>query len=143
MEWIDPLGLVGNRANRRAGDILQNMENAAKADGVNAHTYSRHGAQTTLPQQYTRATTGLTPDGAQLYKVDSTRFYSNVDHLDALQKANKAMNANGTDKEIVKMNRDIGEGYQKDSPCDTQVRSTDRALFIRRNGHIFTGYPKL
>ncbi|SQH33894.1 putative Rhs family protein [Pseudomonas mucidolens] len=41
VEWIDQLGLAGNRANRRAGEILSDRD---KTGG--GHAYSRHGAAT-------------------------------------------------------------------------------------------------
>ena len=57
IEWIDPLGLVGNRANRRARVVLENLD--ASSGG---HAHKRHGAQTTMEQQEHRAKTGIPPD---------------------------------------------------------------------------------
>ncbi|RQT02662.1 hypothetical protein DF051_38975 [Burkholderia contaminans] len=56
IEWVDPLGLAGNRANRRAGSILRDMDSSG-----GGHAYARHGAGTTMAQQEHRAKTGIPP----------------------------------------------------------------------------------
>jgi RHS repeat-associated protein len=108
-EWIDPLGLAGNRANRRAGKILQDHDAAS-----GGHAYSRHGAHTTMAEQERRATTGVPPDKPcktpRGSGPDSTRFLNNIDQLDAIQRAIKEMNKNGRNEATVDMRRVIGEG---------------------------------
>jgi RHS repeat-associated protein len=110
LDWIDPLGLVGNRANRRAGEILRRRD---AANGGHAHC--RHGAQTTRAQQEYRARTGVPPDQPtktpQASGPNSTRYLSNVDQLDAIQKGEAEMRATGRDEATIDMKRDVGEGY--------------------------------
>ena len=137
-EWVDPLGLVGNRANRRAGGILSDMD--ASGGG---HAYSRHGAGTTLAQQEHRAKTGVPPDNPcprRPRPVDSTRFLSNVDQLDAIQRGKALMNENGTNTGTFDMGRPIGEGYRAGGGCPV---TTSRVTVVRRNGNILTAYPQL
>ncbi|WP_240327249.1 RHS repeat-associated core domain-containing protein [Burkholderia sp. IDO3] len=137
-EWIDPLGLAGNRANRRAGNILQDID--AKGGG---HAYSRHGAGTTLAQQEHRAVTGIPPDCPCLKRprpTDSTRFVSNVDQLDAIQRGTAKMNASGESSITFDMGRTVGEGYRKGGG---PVLSASDVTIVRRDGSIVTAFPKL
>uniref|UniRef100_UPI002AB5F5AE RHS repeat-associated core domain-containing protein n=1 Tax=Burkholderia cepacia TaxID=292 RepID=UPI002AB5F5AE len=138
IEWVDPLGLAGNRANRRAGGILQDID--TKGGG---HAYSRHGAGTTLAQQEHRAVTGISPDcpcPKRPRPSDSTRFLSNVDQLDAIQRGRALMNANGTDAVTFNMGRTIGEGYRKGGG---PVLNTSEVTVFRRDGNIVTAFPQL
>ncbi len=137
-EWIDPLGLAGNRANRRAGQILQDQQAAS-----GGHAYSRHGAHTTMPQQEHRAITGIPPDNPcprRPRPINSTRFLSNVDQLDAIQRATQAMERNGTDAETIDMGRAIGEGYRAGGGCPA---TTTKARVVRGPNGIVTAYPIL
>ncbi|WP_295549574.1 RHS repeat-associated core domain-containing protein [uncultured Pseudacidovorax sp.] len=138
LEWIDPLGLAGNRANRRAGQILQDQQAAS-----GGHAYSRHGAHTTMPQQEHRATTGIPPDNPcprRPRPINSTRFLSNVDQLDAIQRATQAMDRNGTNAETIDMGRAIGEGYRAGGGCPV---TTTKARVVRGPNGIATAYPIL
>ena len=139
MVWIDPLGLIGNRANRRASDILDRMDRSG-----GGHAYSRHGAGTTIQDQQNRALTGIPPDNPCPKKskpIDSTRFLRYIDQLDAIQKGVALMNKNGTNIETFDMGRIVGEGFKANS-C---VRlTTSRVTVVRsQNGSIITAYPKL
>ncbi|WP_082572257.1 RHS repeat-associated core domain-containing protein [Variovorax sp. Root434] len=137
-EWVDPLGLAGNRANRRAGNILQDMD--ARSGG---HTYARHGAHTTMPEQEHRAITGIPPDNPcpkRPRPTDSTRFLSNVDQLDSIQRAKQKMDATGRDAVTVDMGRVIGEGYKAGGGCPV---TTQKATVIKGPNGIITGYPEL
>ncbi|WP_049696376.1 RHS repeat-associated core domain-containing protein [Pseudomonas fulva] len=138
LSWVDPLGLAGNKANRRAGAILQNID--SKGGG---HANSRHGAGTTLSQQEHRAITGIPPDCPCIKNpkpTDSTRFLSNIDQLDAIQRGNAQMNTNGSNSAILNMNRIIGEGYRAGGGSRQE---TATAVIVRRNNNILTAYPKL
>ncbi len=140
VEFIDPLGLQGNRANRRAGKIL--ADNDAATGG---HAYSRHGAHTTMPEQERRAMTGVPPDNPckipQTHGPDSTRFIRNTDQLDAIQKGRSAMNASGQNSATFDMGRTIGEGYRSGGGCPI----TTSRVTVRRNnsGDVYTAYPQL
>ncbi|MGJ7565566.1 RHS repeat-associated core domain-containing protein [Variovorax sp. GB1R11] len=139
VEFIDPLGLQGNRANRRAGKIL--ADNDAATGG---HAYSRHGAHTTMPQQERRATTGVPPDNPckvpQNHRPDSTRFLSNIDQLDAIQKGREIMNASGLNYATFDMGRAVGEGYRSGGGCPV---TTSRVTVRRNNTGEYTAYPQL
>ncbi|MDP9070332.1 MAG: hypothetical protein M3N68_03420, partial [Actinomycetota bacterium] len=52
-----------------------------------AHFLARHGAQTTLEQQFRRATTGMTPDGVQHIPRNASRFLTHRDQLEVIQRA--------------------------------------------------------
>ncbi len=138
IEWIDPFGLAGNRANRRAGAILQEID--SKGGG---HANSRHGAGTTLAQQEHRALTGIPPDCPCIKNpkpTDSTRFLSNIDQLDAIQRGNAKMNSTGSNSTMLNMNRIIGEGYRAGGG---NREETSRAVIVRKNNQLLTAYPKL
>ena len=138
MEWFDPVGLLGNRAERRAGEILRRKEAATEG-----HAHCRHGAQTTMAQQEHRAKTGVPPDNPgktpQATGPDSTRYLSNVDQLDAIQKGEAAMRASGKNTATVDMGRTIGEGYTAGGGCSF----TTKKATTRRNaaGQTYTSYP--
>ena len=138
VEWVDPLGLAGNRANRRAGQILQDQQAAS-----GGHAYSRHGAQTTMAQQEHRAITGIPPDDPcprRPRPVNSTRFLSNVDQLDAIQRANREMDRTGSSRVTVDMRRVIGEGYRRGGGCP---ETTTKATVFRGPNGTITAYPEL
>ncbi|WWT62941.1 RHS repeat-associated core domain-containing protein [Burkholderia pyrrocinia] len=137
-EWTDPLGLEGNRANRRAGNILQDID--ARGGG---HAYSRHGAGTTLAQQEHRAITGIPldcPCPKRPRPTDSTRFMNNVDQLDAIQRGTVKMTASGESSVTFDMGRTIGEGYRKGGGA---TLSASEVTVVRRDGNIVTAFPKL
>ena len=109
----------------------------AAVDG--AHFLSRHGAQTTMEQQLTRATTGLTPDGVQKTAVNSSKFFSNRLQLEALKKAKSAYTGKGS--EVISMGRDVGSGYLKGGgsiQTTTQVQ-----VYYNNAGNVITMFPKL
>lgn len=136
--WIDPFGLAGNRVNRRAGKILQDQQTAS-----GGHAYSRHGAHTTMPQQEHRATTGIPPDNPcprRPRPTNSTRFLSNVDQLDAIQRANQEMDRTGSSRATVDMGRVIGEGYKRGGGCP---ETTSKATVFRGPNGTITAYPDL
>jgi hypothetical protein len=140
LDWTDPLGLAGNRANRRAGQILQQQDAAS-----GGHAYSRHGAHTTLPQQQYRAQTGVPPDQPckkpKSSGPNSTRFLSNIDQLDAIQRGKAAMDRTGTNEATINMGRVIGEGYKKGGGGCPET--TTHATVVRGPKGIITAYPNL
>lgn len=84
------------------------------------HAYSRHGAHTRMLDQQRRATNGVPPDKpTQKPKKcgpNSTRFLSNVDQLDAIQRGVEEMNKNGTNTATIDMGRTI-ERPQRNHYC--------------------------
>ena len=139
LEWIDPLGLAGNRANRRAGQVLQQQQSAS-----GGHAYSRHGAHTTMADQEHRAKTGVPPDDPtrtpKKCGPNSTRFLSNVDQLDAIQRGTAQMDRTGANRATVPMGRVVGEGYRKGGGCS---ETTTYATVVRGPKGIITAYPEL
>lgn len=109
------------------------------------HAYSRHGAHTTMPDQERRATTGVPPDNPckvpKSHGPDSTRFLSNADQLDAIQRGKVAMSSSGQNSVTFDMGRTIGEGYRSGGGCPV----TTSRVTVRRNssGEIYTAYPQL
>ena len=113
---------------------------AIEAGTADAHFLSRHGAQTTLQEQLTRATTGLTPDGIAGRAVASSRFLSHEIQLEAFELAQAAykpaMAGKGT---VIEMGKTIGEGYLKGG--GSVKSSTSFQVFYNNNGEITTMYP--
>ncbi|WP_261378211.1 hypothetical protein [Paenibacillus agilis] len=119
-----------------AGKQLVKMESGTPK----AHYYLRHAAQTTLNQQYTRATTGATPDGFAGRKVDSSRFLSNQIQLNAAQRAETIYNQTGKSSFTFDARGIIGEGYKKGGGNLVQ---TTHVTAVFRNGKLYTMYPSL
>ncbi|GAB2700591.1 hypothetical protein GCM10027037_26800 [Mucilaginibacter koreensis] len=108
----------------------------------NAHFVSRHGAGTTLAEQYNRATTGVTPDGKQGRPVNASRFISNVIQLEALNKAKQIYNTTGKTSFTFDMGYTVGEGYLKGGD-NGHVTTTSDVQAVFRNGQPYTLYPEL
>ncbi len=102
---------------RNTGSIAAKVESNAMAQlmkmehASGSHYFARHGAQTTLSQQYTRATTGLTPEGIAGGRVDSSRFLTHQNQLTAVQRAETIFKQTGKTSFDFDMGKIIGEGY--------------------------------
>ena len=98
---------------------LEDLQLAALAGGLaDPHGLSRHGALTTLEQQYLRSTTGIRPDRpdtANLRPTPASRSTSHVAHLQTLQEARLLISGVGTENVWLRFNdaRTIGEGFQR------------------------------
>jgi RHS repeat-associated protein len=126
----------------RSGLNAETKLAALEASTTNAHFLSRHGAQTTLQQQLTRATTGLTPDGVLGRALPSSRFHTHELQLEAFEKAQAAytpaMAGKGT---VIEMGKTVGEGYLRGGGA---VRTSTRVqVYYNNNGEIITMYPLL
>lgn len=106
----------------------------------NAHFYSRHGSQTTLAEQYLRATTGVTPDGYHLRPVNSSRFSSNQAQLNSAQRSETIYRQTRANKINFSMDDIIGEGYKRGG--QTYIKSS-KVVAIFRNDQLYTMYPDL
>ncbi|MCL9663126.1 pre-toxin TG domain-containing protein [Paenibacillus hunanensis] len=115
---------------------LSKMESATP----NAHFYSRHGSQTTLAEQYLRATTGVTPDGYHLRPVNSSRFSSNQAQLNSAQRSETIYRQTRANKINFSMDDIIGEGYKRGG--QTYIKSS-KVVAIFRNDQLYTMYPDL
>lgn len=118
-----------------AATTLLRME----AENPGSHFVSRHGAKTTLQEQYVRSTTGFTPDGVQGRTVNSTRFLSEMDQLEAANIATQHFQQTGESSFSFDMGRIIGEGYMKGGGNRVEA-SQVQAVF--RNNKLYTMYPK-
>ncbi|RZK32259.1 MAG: RHS repeat-associated core domain-containing protein, partial [Hymenobacter sp.] len=147
--WVDVLGLnpcpptarqqrIAELAEQNAQRRLQELSNNAKTVNPNTHFLERHGAQTTQSQQYTRATTGLTPDGHAGNPVDATRFLSAQDQLRSIERANTIRAQTGANVVNTRMESVIGEGYPRGGGPLTQ---TDKVRVVYRNGLPYTTFP--
>lgn len=121
---------------------LQEIDNAG-----GGHAYGRHGADTTLEEQYIRAVTGLTPDGvAEDGRFSSSRFLSNEQQLRAIDEARirfEAAQAAGlADRAFdVTFTELVGEGFSRFGSSYQQTRVA-RVVF-RPDGTVLTAFPDL
>jgi RHS repeat-associated protein len=123
------------RLEANAAGRLSQLENAN-----GAHFLSRHGAGTTIEQQYIRATTGLTPDGFAGRLVDSSRFLSNRAQLAAVQRAEAIFAQTGQRSVTFQMSEIVGEGFTRGG--GSWVQTTNVQGFFT-NGKLNTLYPLL
>jgi hypothetical protein len=125
-------------AEQSALRILQEAE-ANAAPG--AHFLSRHGAQTTLEQQFVRARTGVTPEGLAGNPVDSGRFLSHQAELAAYNRALELYKASPQSQIVFEMDSVIGEGFTKFGKA--LVRTTNVVARFDKSGRMITLYPSL
>ena len=126
---------------------LQDLDAEALAAGNSGHAFSRHGADTTLEEQYIRAVTGLTPDGVQEFRrFSSSRFLSNEDQLDAINQARSLFEqAQASGLSTVEFNipfrRTIGEGFNR---FGTSYQQTSYARVVfNEDGTVLTAFPEV
>ena len=114
----------------------------SKAEGENAgaHFFSRHGANTTIEQQFTRAKTGLTPDGVAGNPQTASRFYTNQLQIKAVNRATAIFKQTGNPVFDFDMGELVGEGFKKGGG-DYIVTSNVQAVF--KNGKLHTLFPLL
>ena len=110
--------VINDRLESIAANRLKTLEQSIPG----AHFQARHGAQTTLQQQYDRAIHGVDPATGQIrYRNDgspvtpnSTRFMSNRDQINAIERATSIFESTGrkvdAEKPIV-FKTQAGEGY--------------------------------
>ena len=108
-----------------------------------SHSLDRHGADTTLAQQYERAVNGTLPDGATGRPTDATRFLSQVDHLATVTEAERLIQQgniiNGTID--IPMGFNIGEGFRRGGGSVSFVEGIQVARGYVRNGQLTTLFP--
>ena len=122
---------MASRIEANAAQQLAKME----AETPGAHYYSRHGAGTTLEQQYVRSTTGVTPDGLTGNPINSSRFTSNQAQLNAAQRAQTIYNHMGQSAFNFNMDYFIDEGFTKGG-IDLVQTTNVHAVFT--NGELYT-----
>lgn len=127
-------------AHQTAEYVLQQLEIQA---GRNAHFFSRHGAQTTLDQQFIRSTTGMTPDGVQQrFLVDSTRFLTHEAQLASYDMAIAQYQIHGRRVFNFTMNEIVGEGYFANG-ATYGTSDVVRVIIDSRTGAPNTMFPLL
>jgi hypothetical protein len=120
----------------------------ADAGVQNPHFVDRHGPQTTLDQQYQRATGGGWPNPGTTTPQDASRFFNASDMESAIQQAVQRR-ANGETGPIpVDFGRPVGEGYVRalGSPGTTpQYRQTNVVVinFDSATGLPYTAFPNI
>jgi RHS repeat-associated protein len=125
-----------------AGEALAARTLLLEEQNTGAHFFSRHGAETSLSSQYTRAISGLTPDGVVLGDVNASRFLTNEGQLNAVNKAKEVYGQTGKTSFTFDTNETIGEGYLKGGGAGSYRTSTQvQAVF--KNGQLNTLYPLL
>jgi len=110
--------IINDRLESLASDRLTTLEQSIPG----AHFQGRHGAQTTLPQQYDRAVNGIDPITNQVrYRADgslvtpnSSKFMSARDQINAIERATNIYERTGSkvlaERPIV-FKTQAGEGY--------------------------------
>lgn len=122
-------------------DAAERLAQKQALESTTAHGFSRHGAQTTLEQQYLRATRGVRPDVPsdipRLRGPDSTRSTSQVLHELAVD----AAIANGRTDVIVSFDdgRVFGEGFRSGG-TDYFQSSHLRVRFDVNTGEWFSNF---
>jgi hypothetical protein len=144
---------VRQRAEEIALRYLTNLQNSIPE----AHFVSRHGAQTTIEQQFDRATTGLTPDGAHQTIRSASRFFSHQLQLSAVNDALSIMNGNSGTNTLsysynaanrtltMQMNLLVGEGFTAITSPEGLglVQTTNVKVFFNQHGQIKSIFPLL
>ena len=133
-----------------SGAVLVNSAKEAVAarelsqieEQTGGHFFSRHGAQTTIEQQLTRAKTGVAPDGYfNEIPPDATRFLTHEDQLEAVKQAQKIYKETGQKSFNFAMKNEVGEGYL--SGGNSGIIRTTKVHAQFKNGKLNTLYPKL
>jgi hypothetical protein len=97
-------------AQQRLGQMQQQFTRLmARGD---AHFLTKHGPQTSLAQQYERASTGGWPDPAGTRPSDASRFFNPEDMEDAIRRA-MAQYQPGVRRVEIDMGKPVGEGFMK------------------------------
>ncbi|WP_407503435.1 hemagglutinin repeat-containing protein [Acinetobacter baumannii] len=138
---------------KKATDISSGLDNP--------HYDSKHGAYTTLEQQYDRAMNGTNPQtGGKGRPADASKFFNSTDMQTAIGKAealykqnpSKYTNDRGQISVNIEFNRPIGEGFTGNTK--TNVRNnipvgeyrwsnTATINIDPKTGKAFTAYPNL
>ncbi|MEI6352251.1 MAG: RHS repeat-associated core domain-containing protein, partial [Verrucomicrobiota bacterium] len=150
---VDDSAWVGNNAAVGPGPVMRTLverleANAARRlaeiqanSGPSSHFFTRHGAQTSIEQQFDRATTGLTPDGFKGNLVDSSRFLSHRAQLNAVQAAEGIFYRTGKKVFTFDAGYEIGEGFTRNAT--DLMRTTNVTAVFNASGNIKTLFPSL
>jgi hypothetical protein len=134
-----PIGRSLSLAEKLEANAASKLEEFQAAAGPNSHFYSRHGAQTTIEQQWDRAVTGITPDGKSLNPVDSSRFFIHRDQLKAYQRAQELFSRTGVKNPVFDIGYPIGEGFTGGG--QDWIKTTNVKAIFGPHGNLMTLYP--
>ncbi|WP_159296024.1 RHS repeat domain-containing protein [Tenacibaculum maritimum] len=124
--WVDVFGLSKSAGYRR----VKKYEDDFGSNIV--HSLDKHGAHTTLRQQWKRANKGILPNGKKSYKTNATRFLSHKDHMEAISKAEIELLKGGGNVKTTKhggynvkfdMPKEAAEGYKRGSSIHEKTKS--------------------
>ena len=138
---VAPNGVTTNLTERLEANASRRLAEIQADAGPKSHFFSRHGAQTTIEQQYERALTGLTPDGFAGNAVDSGRFLSHRGQLNAVQAAEEIYARTGKNVFTFDAGYEIGEGFLKNATG--LVRTSNVRAVFDANGKLKTLFPQL
>ncbi|AVR97162.1 PAAR domain-containing protein [Pseudoduganella armeniaca] len=138
--------------NSRLEDIAAARLSSLEQSIPGAHFQGKHGAQTTLVQQYNRAVHGIDPITGQprynrsgnLMTPNSTRFLSNRDQINAIERASRIYARTGEKmfaEEPIRFNAVAGEGYYGGTGAYDTAFSAQ--VWFNRNAEPITAFPIL
>ena len=132
---------IGSLTEAEIAGILQDIEAANKASGVDSHFFSKHSAATTLLEQARRARFGTLPDGSPGNPSAASRFLTHQDQLSAVLRSLEEGKLQGPTGNFS-YDRIIGEGYSKGGG-KSNYDVTGGVIYVYRNGRLLTIYPRL
>ncbi|MDH4134159.1 MAG: LysM peptidoglycan-binding domain-containing protein [Gammaproteobacteria bacterium] len=135
---VDPRVL----AQQRLGQMQQQFSSLmAKGD---AHFLTKHGPQTTLAQQYERASVGWPDKNGKLTTADASRFFNPEDMEDAMRRAMVEFKTSPQKSIEVPMGKPIGEGFMRTGALpDYRQSSIVRVNFDMQTGLPYTAFPDI
>jgi hypothetical protein len=139
---VDPRVLAQGRLGQMQQQFTPLM---AKSD---AHFLTKHGPQTSLADQYERATVGWPNRNGKLVPADASRFFNPEDMEDAIRLAMAQYSGNPDVPVVVPMGKPIGEGFVKVGPNNPGPRPEYRQsnavrVIFDQSGLPKTAYPDI
>jgi hypothetical protein len=130
-------------AQQRLGQMQQQFTPLmARGD---AHFLDKHGPQTSLADQYERATAGWPNKNGKLVTADASRFFNPEDMDDAIRRAMVQFKANPQQSIEVPMGKPIGEGFMRTTTPgalpDYRQSNIVRVNFDMKAGLPYTAFP--
>jgi RHS repeat-associated protein len=122
---------------KNANNVIQTLESTTPR----AHYLARHGPQVTFDQLFTRATTGITPEGLQGPIVNSSAFFNNQIMLNAIQRAQTIYSNTGVSNFQFNLGVPVGYGILRGGTG--LVSTTNVQAIFNRSGQLITLFPYL
>jgi hypothetical protein len=138
---VDPRILAERRLSQMQQQFTPLM---SKGD---AHFLTKHGPQTSLADQYERATVGWPNKNGKLVTADASRFFNPEDMDDAIKRAMIEFKANPQQSIEVPMGKPIGEGFVRTATPvalpDYRQSNIVRVNFDMKAGLPYTAFPDI